>query len=203
MPKKIAPSFYFIGNHPVLDFINTRFPVDGKQVDLLKEFSDVLDWLVKAGLQSREEAEEYGRRWGSGGEGDTVVTAARALRSALLAMIERVRAGEDVSEQDLEHVNHLLKERVITTRLVRGENGFARESKASIQKPVDLLSPVAEAAVDFFSQYELRLVKKCENPDCVLLFYDNSRNGTRRWCSQKTCGNRMKVAAFLERRKNQ
>ncbi|WP_166238508.1 CGNR zinc finger domain-containing protein [Paenibacillus turpanensis] len=44
-------------------------------------------------------------------------------------------------------------------------------------------------------------MKKCENPECELLFYDQSRNATRRRCSQNAFGNRMKVAAFLERQK--
>ncbi|MDQ0899143.1 MULTISPECIES: ABATE domain-containing protein [unclassified Paenibacillus] len=203
MPKKIAPAFYFIGNHPVLDFINTKIVVDGKPVDLLENFSDVLAWLPKADLLSKEETEEYEQRWGSGGQGEPVVTAARALRSSLLAMIQKRKEEDKASEEDMEHINSLLTDQVITTRLVRRDNRFASERHVKIHKPIDLLIPIAEAAIVFFSHYDLHLVKKCENPDCVLHFYDNSKNNTRRWCSQKTCGNRMKVAAFLERRRNQ
>jgi predicted RNA-binding Zn ribbon-like protein len=36
-------------------------------------------------------------------------------------------------------------------------------------------------------------VKHCENPDCLLRFFDTTRNGTRRWCSMAVCGNRMKA----------
>ncbi|WP_028608807.1 CGNR zinc finger domain-containing protein [Paenibacillus harenae] len=202
MPKIIAPTFYFIGNHPVLDFTNTQIAVNGKPVDLLGNFTDVLEWLVIAGFLSKDTANDYGRQWGNGIEAEMVLTAARALRSGLLAMVEPKNEGRDLTVH-LEQINSLLRERVITTELVRKENGFAVEREVRIKKPTDLLSPVAEAAIDFFSHCDLRLVKKCENPDCVLHFYDNSRNATRRWCSQKTCGNRMKVAAFLERRKNQ
>ncbi|QYR19129.1 CGNR zinc finger domain-containing protein [Paenibacillus sp. sptzw28] len=202
MPKKIAPSFYFIGNHSVLDFINTKIAVGGKPVDLLADFSDLLEWLVKARFIIEVEANEYSRTWGSGKEGEAVVTTARALRSALLSLVEQRNAGRDVSEH-LEQINGLLRDRVITTKLVQMENGFAEKREVKVRKPTDLLAPIAEAAIEFFSHCEMQLVKKCENPDCVLLFYDQSKNATRRWCSQKTCGNRMKVAAFLERRKNQ
>lgn len=34
-------------------------------------------------------------------------------------------------------------------------------------------------------------MKECAGCDCV--FYDNSRNGKRVWCSMETCGNRAKV----------
>ena len=40
----------------------------------------------------------------------------------------------------------------------------------------------------------------CENPDCVLWFFDTTRNGTRRWCSMAVCGNRMKARRHGERK---
>jgi hypothetical protein len=42
-------------------------------------------------------------------------------------------------------------------------------------------------------------VKHCENPDCVLWFFDTTRNGTRRWCSMAVCGNRMKARRHYDR----
>lgn len=202
MPKKIDPAFYFIGNHPMLDFTNTRIAVNGKPLELLETFTDVLDWLTKAGLYSKEETEQFARRW-EGAEGEAVVAVARALRSSLLDMVIKCKAGIGVSEEEMENINRLLAEQSVTTKLLVKDRRFVGVRQVNIRKPTDVLIPVAEAAVDFFSRIELQLVKKCENPDCVLHFYDNSKNSTRRWCSQRTCGNRMKVAAFLERRKHQ
>jgi predicted RNA-binding Zn ribbon-like protein len=202
MPKKIAPAFYFIGNHPVLDFINTKIAVDGRPVDLLEKFTNLLEWLCKADFLSKEEADMYEQRWESSGIGEHIVTVARSLRSSLFAMIEKVKNGENAPEEYLENINNLLKEQVITTKLVMKDNVYVIERHVKIQEPLDILIPIAEAAIDFFSHYALHLVKKCENPDCVLHFYDNSKNSTRRWCSQKTCGNRMKVMAYLERQRN-
>lgn len=199
MPKKIAPTFFFIGNHPVLDFINTLIAVEKKPVDLFSSFTDVLDWLRKAGYLTEEEALIYGQRWGSNGEGTRALEEAKQLRSHLLNMLLQCKRGEEVAELYMESINKLLKEQVVTTKLVKRNGGFAREQHSKIQESPDMLMPVAEAAVQFFSNYDMALVKKCENPDCVLHFYDNSKNSTRRWCSQKTCGNRMKVAAYLER----
>ena len=41
----------------------------------------------------------------------------------------------------------------------------------------------------------------CENPDCVLWFFDTTRNGMRCWCSMAVCGNRMKARRHYDRRK--
>ncbi len=36
-------------------------------------------------------------------------------------------------------------------------------------------------------------IKQCAHPNCVLWFHDTSKNGTRRWHSMATCGNRAKA----------
>ena len=43
------------------------------------------------------------------------------------------------------------------------------------------------------------LIRRCGNPDCVLYFYDATRNHRRQWCAMATCGNLMKVRAFRRR----
>jgi len=42
-------------------------------------------------------------------------------------------------------------------------------------------------------------VRPCANPDCMLWFFDTTRNGTRRWCSMAVCGNRMKARRHHDR----
>jgi len=202
MPKKIAPAFYFIGNHLILDFINTKIAVEGKPFDLLDNYVALLKWLCKTELISIEEADLYEQRWGSDGRGEQTLTVARELRDSLLNIIEQRKAGEKYPRKSVENINKLLENQIITTKLVWIDNTFVSEKHVNMLEPLHVLIPIAEAAVDFFSQYSIHLVKKCENPECVLYFYDNSKNSTRRWCSQKTCGNRIKVAAYLERQRN-
>ncbi|MEU1123989.1 CGNR zinc finger domain-containing protein [Streptomyces sp. NPDC005899] len=42
-------------------------------------------------------------------------------------------------------------------------------------------------------------VRPCANDECVLHFYDVSKNGTRRWCSMAGCGNRAKAQRHYAR----
>ena len=42
-------------------------------------------------------------------------------------------------------------------------------------------------------------LKKCANPDCSYVFYDESANQSRRWCFSNVCGNLMHVRAFRAR----
>lgn len=203
MPKKIAPQFYFIGNHPALDYVNTKIVDQGEPLDLIGTFDALLDWLVKAGLLSEGLRVRCSRSWGGTEQEAEIMEAASTLRSQLFNLV-RPDAGDDASADDsIKYINQFLKEQSLSTVLRQVGKGYSRESHTVLRKPLDLLTPVANAAVDFLTTLDLSLVKKCENPACVLHFYDNSKNSTRRWCSPKTCGNRMKVAAYLERRKQQ
>jgi predicted RNA-binding Zn ribbon-like protein len=58
---------------------------------------------------------------------------------------------------------------------------------------------VARDAVALVRGPLLERVKKCENPDCSLLFLDDSQARRRRWCSMERCGNLAKVAGYRSR----
>jgi predicted RNA-binding Zn ribbon-like protein len=83
------------------------------------------------------------------------------------------------------------------------DEGFTKRFVLEIHAPSQLLGPVAEAASNLLCYGNPAYVKKCENPACVLYFYDGTKNHSRRWCSMKACGNRTKVASFYQRQRQQ
>ena len=42
-------------------------------------------------------------------------------------------------------------------------------------------------------------LKICSSAECRYVYYDRSKNGSRRWCSMRVCGNRSKTRAYRER----
>lgn len=62
---------------------------------------------------------------------------------------------------------------------------------------------VTAALILSFSQLlnasDLSRLKRCANPDCTYVFYDESTNLSRRWCFSNVCGNMMHVRAFRSR----
>ncbi|MFI1964808.1 CGNR zinc finger domain-containing protein [Streptomyces pathocidini] len=48
---------------------------------------------------------------------------------------------------------------------------------------------------------ERERLRRCEAPDCRRAFVDLSRNRSRRYCDSRTCGNRLHVAAYRQRRR--
>ncbi|MPZ63570.1 MAG: hypothetical protein GEU93_20290 [Propionibacteriales bacterium] len=48
---------------------------------------------------------------------------------------------------------------------------------------------------------EQERLRSCEAPDCSEVLVDLSRNRCKRYCDARTCGNRLHVAAYRERRR--
>ncbi|OFW79249.1 MAG: hypothetical protein A2Z48_07010 [Actinobacteria bacterium RBG_19FT_COMBO_70_19] len=44
-------------------------------------------------------------------------------------------------------------------------------------------------------------LKACANDDCRWLYFDHSRNGSRRWCASEGCGNLMAARAYRARQR--
>jgi predicted RNA-binding Zn ribbon-like protein len=191
--------FLFIGNHPCLDFINTQIAQNGQPVDLLDTFSGLVMWLVQVHLLDREEAKQAERKWGGHSEGRKTLEQAREFRTTLREMVERIAAGKPVPQAALEAINGRLRDRVGYSQLIRRSGQLEREFQVGSQEANQLLGLLAESASNLLCTCELSLIKKCQNPGCVLFFYDTTKNHARRWCSMSVCGNRIKVAAHHRR----
>jgi predicted RNA-binding Zn ribbon-like protein len=62
-----------------------------------------------------------------------------------------------------------------------------------------VLALLARDAVDLFASPLASRIRVCAAPDCGLLYLDQSRTGSRLWCSMQRCGTRAKVRAHRER----
>jgi len=191
--------FLFVGNHVALDFVNTRPAPNGEPVELLLDFSAVLRWFQAAGLLSAREAARLRQQWGESARARRTVETMQELRERLRKEILRWQQEGEIHHATVEEINKLLAEHPMRTRLSKGEGGAEIESWFEIKSPEGLFAPLASSAADLFVQADRSRVRKCDN--CVLLFYDTSKKGTRRWCSMQLCGNRLKVAAYAARKK--
>ena len=191
--------FFFIGNHPCLDFINTLIVQNGERVDLLESFSDVVMWLEQTHLLDKEEAKKAERHWGNKPEGVRILSEAREFRASLREMVERIAAGKSVPPAAIETINKMLRYRVVYRQVTRRAGTFEQQFQADSQEADLLLGLLAESASDLLCTCDLSLIKQCQNPACILFFYDTTKNHGRHWCSMSACGNRLKVAAHYRR----
>jgi predicted RNA-binding Zn ribbon-like protein len=193
--------FVFVGNHRALDFVNTEVAVEGAPRDLLAGLPALATWLVQAGAIDRATARTALGKWEGKRAAEAVVEEARALRAALRRLAEAAAGGRRVPRATVERVNDLLARGAGVTQVVPGEQGYATRRGLRLEEPSDLLVPIAEAAADLLCQADLGRIRQCAHPECVLYFLDGTKNGTRRWCDMRTCGNRANAAAYYRRRR--
>jgi predicted RNA-binding Zn ribbon-like protein len=199
MAEHRTGDFYFVGERLCLDFVNTQ-AVDGADtIDLLGGFDDLVTWAASAQAIDAAQAKESTRRWGGTTAGKRAFDQAVAFRTMLRGMAERIAEGRSIPHAAVDDINEILRTREGALELTRTRDGYDTRFRQRISEPAQLLVPIAESAAELLSSGDLTLVRKCQNPRCILYFYDTTKNHARRWCSMNACGNRAKVAAHYRR----
>lgn len=189
--------FPAIAGHPAVDLLNTRPVRAGGPTELLTSFGCVVRWAVTTGLLTRADAERLrSQDLEVPGAADRIVEARERLRTYLEQ--PRSKAARTALRSS---VDQLLSMRTGTWRLRLQESGFACDFVPRVEKPRDLLGAVGFAIADFLGSGALERIKRCASNDCVLWFLDGSRNGSRHWCSMRTCGSRAKAATYYGRQR--
>ena len=184
----------FIGNQLWLDFVDTEVGTDGERVDLLDSAKTFEDWMARAATVHGQP----GSRAPMLTEG--LLEGAVHLRAALRAIAENAAAGRPPPRDAVEQVNGVLRDCVSYPQAVPADEGFEWRHHPVGDRPLRYLGPIAISAAKFLVRGDPSRVKQCEEPRCVLYFYDTTKNRGRRFCSPETCGNRARAAAFYRRR---
>jgi|SRR5579875_42314 len=199
MQRPKAKRFIFLGGLPCLDFVNTA--PDGGRAEALTDFEDLLAWFSETRLISRPQLSEAGRRWSGRPQAQRAHRKALIFRKCLREMLEQMLGGRSVSKAAITAINELLGQRRGHPEIIRTKGALVQKYRWRLDVPCQLLALIAESAVDLLCNRELSRLKRCANPACGFFFYEIARNRRRRWCSMKTCGNRMKSVAFRRRQR--
>ncbi|NTY40955.1 CGNR zinc finger domain-containing protein [Burkholderia diffusa] len=127
-------------------------------------------------------------------EGEPAMLArALALREALYRLFHAQAERREPQADDLALLGGFLAEASPRVALARVDGGYAWRIADAGATLAELLSPVLWSAIDLLGGARLAKVKRCANDACQWLFIDDSKNGSRRWCSMSSCGNRAKA----------
>lgn len=189
-----TPEPLLIADHLALDFLNTSFGTSIR-VELLNSDLQVFQWMKKVRIDMEGVSEPTDEAKGE------LLSGALELRTIAEALIIAAKHGKSF---DTARLNTYLAYGSNYCQVEhRNEQGWIIKPRRHISSAKHLLTPIAEAIADLLVNADFSLVRKCENPDCTLWFYDRTKSHQRRWCDMAICGNRMKAAAFRARQKNQ
>jgi predicted RNA-binding Zn ribbon-like protein len=190
-----------------LDFVNTvGWRLTDYASEYLRSYEDLLDWGRQAGVLAPEETEDLFRQATLDPEGAReTLSRALALREAIHRTISRAIAGEPQDESDLSALNRELSIALSHLRVMPADGAYGwgwdrsgDDGGARLDSP---LWPVAQSAAELLTSPKLGRVKLCAGEGCGWVFVDESRNGSRRWCDSRDCGNRERVRRHLARKR--
>jgi predicted RNA-binding Zn ribbon-like protein len=203
-----------VGGHPVLDLINTvapRVPAGPDRLEYLSQPADLVVWAGRAEIVDAGEASAIGAAWEA-----SPLTAAQALRAAVdireaayAVLAPRLAPAGFPAANPGDALDRLmLRWAAAAARSELVLDGPAGPAARLVVGTVPgLLIPdrLAHAAVELLCQVDpgLGQLRVCPIADggCGWLFFDRSRNGTRRWCAMADCGTQAKVRRLTERRR--
>ncbi|AXF22382.1 hypothetical protein CUJ89_17630 [Burkholderia pyrrocinia] len=176
-----------------IDFANTLYwRGSDPPTETFGTMDDLLAWCreqagVPAGL-----ADMCRARGAEDGE-PAMLARALALREALYRLFHAQAERREPQADDLALLGGFLAEASPRVALARIDGGYAWRIGGDDATLAGLLSPVLWSAIDLLGGARLAKVKRCANDACQWLFIDDSKNGSRRWCSMSSCGNRAKA----------
>lgn len=191
----MAWQFDTCGGNLALDFANTVSDRGGdRPIDRLASYADVVSFARQMNLISSARAAELGRSAHRDPQAaERALDRARTLRDAIYEIFAAVARQEPPALRDLQRLNRELGRLCIGADLSLGwrDDGQGLDG---------FLGAIVHAAVQLLtSEQERARVRLCEAPSCLWLFYDASRNRSRRWCDMRVCGNRMKARRHYAR----
>ena len=186
-----ADRFFWVGNHPGLDLVNTdAADVRGDPVELVPDWRALVDWARAAGLIDDELAAQC--RVTGEGRARNGLAWFRRLRSALRAVLD----SGDEPDAASGLAAAVAEVPVQLTYRVDG-NAIPLDTTG----PFDRLRLALATAALGATRLDRPRVRRCGSPRCVLLYYDTTKNRSRRWCDMAVCGNRAKASAHYHRTK--
>jgi len=198
--ENLANPCPMVGGIPALQFINTvrhRRGIDRK--DYLKIYEDFLSWCHDAGLITLDdyhvldlEAYSY--------VADTKQLYNRMInfRDSLYEIVDNLYNGRPPHEMCVAYLDKLISEAHARQRFKITEDGVEKEWIDAVEEPARPLWMLALHVDKLLQAGVLKKVKRCS---CGNFYLDDTKNGSRKWCSQRICGNAARKRLYRGRKR--
>ena len=200
--ERVIDRLRLVGGDLSLDFVNTRSgPADGPpELEGLTAYEDVVAWATRVGVLSQAQAAKLRRIAASDtGAAARAVGEALSVRETLSSVLVPLARGTEADRRAVNEVGRLASAAAAAGELTRVSGAAAFDwtwsQGTELRAP---LWPVAFAAGELLRSPTLERLKGCAG--CSFVYLDESKNGSRRWCSMDDCGRAAKIRSITERR---
>jgi predicted RNA-binding Zn ribbon-like protein len=198
------PPFKLLGGWLCLDFIDTvNWDTAERERERFLSYPDLVDWAHFVGNLTADEA-RWLRRATERRPADAAAIYSRAinLRATMHRIFSAVASTQLPTAADLRTFNTALSETSAMVHLSPGEKHFVWTWGGDEDALERVLWPIIKSAAELLTSEKIERVGKCAGHSCGWLFFDTSRNRSRRWCEMEHCGNRAKARRHYRRKRS-
>jgi predicted RNA-binding Zn ribbon-like protein len=204
LPPSRAGTLDLVGEELALDFANTSSGRGApSHQEHLRSGENVLAWAEHAKVIEPDAASwalsEIAKRPALGRD---LLSAALDARELIWRIGSAVADRQPVEPDDRQALSQLHARCLAAATLGLRDGHFVWTWDVRKDLVSAVLGPIALSALTLLMERDLSRTKRCEGHECGWLFFDTTKNKSRRWCEMRVCGNRAKVSALRKRRKD-
>jgi predicted RNA-binding Zn ribbon-like protein len=197
--------YMMVGERLCMDFINTvswRESAE-KRRDWFTSYAKLVDWCIHAEVLTGQQAKSLLiKSKEKPSEAGDVLKQAIEMREVMYQIFKDISKETSPHPRDLERFNEYVSRFYQSMQVILEKDHYTLKFKNTGKTLDTMLPPILQSAVDILvSKNDLERIKQCEGDPCGWLFFDTSRNRSRRWCSMADCGNRAKARRFYQKEK--
>ncbi|MDD9268108.1 CGNR zinc finger domain-containing protein [Paenibacillus sp. GCM10023248] len=125
----------------------------------------------------------------------------KELRALLHRIVTQFVSKAMPHEADTEALNAIMAGGPVIRKLVSDEGRYRLEWYGLNRRWEQVLADIAASMAQSIANGETSRIRICDNPNCLWVYVDETRNRSKRYCDDKMCGNLMKVRRFRARQK--
>ena len=193
-----AAALALVGGDLALDFANTSSGRGSSAPqDHLRRPEHVVEWAAHARIVGPEDSERLLRALADDAALATRLLAeALGLREAIYDLGAALAAARPAPEASVQNLTKAHARALALARLTPLGRNFGWSWSVEQNPVAALLGPISLSALTLLQQADLARVKQCQGDKCGWLFFDATKNKSRRWCEMEVCGNRAKQKRF-------
>jgi predicted RNA-binding Zn ribbon-like protein len=194
-PGEYEGSYKLIGEQLSFDLINTiSWPGTEWQHDWLDTAGNFIEWALATDLITKSQARTLRARHTATLSRE--LKSVRSVRSDLDAALRPLAFDKQPTADAIDILNSLIHRASGRRSIDPKKLQWIWEEPASLE---DILSPVIWNAARVLTETDHSRIRHCSS--CHWIFYDNTRNRSRRWCDMNDCGSRDKSLRYYHRNK--
>ncbi len=188
-------TYKLIGEEPCFDFVNTiSWPETEREHDWLNSADNFIKWALAADLINKQGAKKLGGQTNK--EINSQMKEVYAARKELYAILTAFAFEEKPDSAFIKKIDTLFH------KVARFRHIDPKSYEWKWDAPLTLsaiLNPVIWNAAFVITELDHSRIKHCGA--CNWLFYDKTKNKSRRWCDMEDCGSRDKALRYYHRQK--